>query len=45
MYVSKNMACFELSQKNANVLSWDHYGINILREYLIMNAEEKEYWP
>lgn len=32
---------FELSQKNASVLSWDHYGNIILREHLIMNAEKR----
>lgn len=33
---------FELSQKNANVLIWDHYGNVILREHLIMNAEKRK---
>lgn len=33
---------FELSQKNANVVSWDHHGNIRLREHLIMNAEKRK---
>lgn len=38
---AKTWHTFERSQKNASVLSWDHYGNIILREHLIMNAERR----